>query len=124
MRYWIVLVVSGVFEAVWATALGESHGLTRMLPAVVFLAALAVSMVGLGYAMSGLPASVSYAVWTGIGAAGTVGWAMLTGADQPTVWKLVFLAGIIGCAVALALVTPGDGERGALRPRSDAAEGP
>ncbi|MDX5317962.1 MAG: SMR family transporter, partial [Actinomycetes bacterium] len=48
---WFVLVVSGVFEAVWATALGKSEGFSRLGPSLVFVAALAVSMGGLAYAM-------------------------------------------------------------------------
>ena len=70
---WIVLVLSGVLEAVWATALGRSEGFTRLAPTVVFLVALAASMVGLAYAMRGLPVGTAYAVWVGIGAALTAG---------------------------------------------------
>ncbi len=60
---WIVLVVSGVLEAVWATALGKSAGFTRLTPSIVFLVALTVSMAGLAYAMRTLPVGTSYAVW-------------------------------------------------------------
>lgn len=64
---WLVLVVSGVLEAVWATALGRSNNFNRLVPSVVFFAALALSMVGLAYAMRTLPVGTSYAVWVGIG---------------------------------------------------------
>ena len=60
---WIVLIVSGVLEAVWATALGRSEGLSRLWPTVVFLAALAASMAGLAYAMRVLPVSTSPSGW-------------------------------------------------------------
>ena len=50
-RAWLVLVVSGVLEAVWATALGRSDGLSRPLPAVVFVVALTISMIGLGLSL-------------------------------------------------------------------------
>ena len=69
---WFVLVLSGILEAVWATALGRSEGFTRLVPSVVFGVALVVSMAGLAYAMRGLPVGTAYAVWVGIGAVGTV----------------------------------------------------
>ena len=52
---WLVLVLSGALEAVWATALSRSDGLTRTAPALVFVGALALSMAGLGWAMRDLP---------------------------------------------------------------------
>ncbi|GAB2508069.1 DMT family transporter [Paramicrobacterium agarici] len=106
MRFWIVLLASSVLEAVWATALGESHGLSRLVPSMVFVVALTGSMLGLGYAMKGLPVSVSYAVWTGAGAALTVTWAMATGAEAASLLKVLFLAGIVACVVGLAVFTP------------------
>lgn len=78
---WIVLVFSGVLEAVWATALGRSEGFTRVGPSVMFGAALVVSMAGLAYAMRDLPVGTAYAVWVGIGASLTVIYAMATGAE-------------------------------------------
>ncbi len=101
---WFVLVVSGVFEAVWATALGKSEGFTRLVPSLVFVAALAVSMGGLAYAMRELPTGTSYAVWVGIGASLTVLYAMLTGGEPVSVLKVVFLAMIVGGIVGLKLL--------------------
>ena len=62
---WVVLIVSGVLEAVWATALGRAEGFTRLAPSNVFLVALALSMVGLSYAVKTLPAGTACAVWVG-----------------------------------------------------------
>ena len=101
---WFVLVVSGVLEAVWATALGRSENLSRPGPSVVFLVALALSMAGLAFAMRDLPVETSYAVWVGIGAVGTVSYAMATGAEPVSAAKLLFLAGIVGSVVGLKLV--------------------
>ena len=101
---WLVLVVSGVFEAVWATALGRSAGFTRLAPSIVFAVALALSMGGLAYAMRELPVGTSYAVWVGIGAVLTVAWAMATGAESVSPLKLLFLAGIVGCVIGLKVV--------------------
>jgi len=101
---WVVLVVSGLFEAVWATALGRSEGFTRFGPTVVFGLALLVSMGGLAYAMRELPTGTSYAVWVGIGASVTVAFAMVTGAEPASLVKILLILGIVGCVVGLKLV--------------------
>ncbi|MCV7431527.1 DMT family transporter [Mycolicibacterium bacteremicum] len=101
---WVILVVSGVLEAVWATALGKSAGFSRLWPSVTFAVALVFSMAGLGYAMRTLPISTSYAIWVGIGAALTVGYAMLTGSEGASLIKVGLILGIIGCVVGLKLI--------------------
>ena len=101
--YWLVLLASGVLEAVWATALGRSEGFTRWGPTAVFAVALAASMAGLAYAMRGLPIGTAYAVWVGIGAALTAGYAMWTGQEPASAVRLLLLAGIVGCVVGLKL---------------------
>lgn len=101
---WILLVASGVLEAVWATALGRAEGFTRLAPSLVFFAALAASMTGLALAMRELPIGTSYAVWVGIGAVLTVAYAMATGEEPVGVLKLVFLTMIVGGVVGLKLV--------------------
>lgn len=101
---WIVLVLSGVLEAVWATALSRSEGLTRLVPTVTFGIALLLSMAGLGYAMRTLPVGTSYAVWVGIGAVLTIAVAVVTGAETLSVTKVLLLAGLVGCIVGLKLV--------------------
>jgi quaternary ammonium compound-resistance protein SugE len=101
---WLVLVLSGVLEAVWATALGRSEGFTRPGPTVVFAVALALSMAGLAYAMRELPVGTSYAVWVGIGAVLTVVIAMLTAQEPVSVVRLLLLAGIGGCVIGLKVL--------------------
>jgi quaternary ammonium compound-resistance protein SugE len=101
--YWLVLVLSGVLEAVWATALGRSEGFTRLAPTAVFAAALVLSMGGLAYAMRGLPVGTAYAVWVGIGAALTAGYAMWSGDEPVSVLRMLLLAGIVGCVIGLKL---------------------
>jgi quaternary ammonium compound-resistance protein SugE len=101
---WIILVLSGVLEAVWATALGKSEGLSRLGPALVFFGALAASMAGLAYAMRDLPVGTSYAVWVGIGATLTVVYAMATGEEAISVLKVLFLIMIVAGVVGLKLV--------------------
>ena len=99
--YWLALVVSGVLEAVWATALGRSDGLTRLVPSAVFAAAALASFAGLAYAMSGLPTSTAYAVWVGVGAALTAAYAMASGAEPVSVARVLLLAGLVGCVIGL-----------------------
>lgn len=100
---WFILIVSGVLEAVWATALGRSDGLSRAVPTAIFFGALALSMGGLAYAMRELPVGTSYAVWVGIGATITVVVAMVIGDEAFSLVKLLFVAGIVGCVVGLKL---------------------
>ena len=95
------------FEAVWATALGASDGLSRPVPTVVFFVALALSMAGLGWALKHIPVGTAYAVWTGVGAALTVIYAMATGTETVSPAKIIFLTGIIGAVVGLKLVPSG-----------------
>ena len=101
---WLVLVLSGILEAVWATALSKSDGLTRLAPSVVFLVALALSMAGLAYAMRDLPVGTAYAVWVGLGAVLTATFAMGTGEEVASPAKVFLLAGIVGCVVGLKVL--------------------
>lgn len=102
---WILLVLSGVLEAVWATALGRSQGLSRLAPSVVFLGALLLSMAGLAFAMRELPVGTAYAVWVGVGVVLTVTYAMWTGSEPVSVLRLLLLGGIVGCVAGLKVLS-------------------
>ena len=104
---WIILLASAALEAVWATALGLSDGFSRPLPTAVFAVSATLSMVGLGHSVKSIPLGTAYAVWVGIGAALTVGWAMATGVEPASPLKLLFIAGIVGCAAGLKTLPPG-----------------
>lgn len=101
---WIVLLISAVLEAVWATALGYSEGFSVLAPSLVFIAALAASMAGLGWAARSIPIGTAYAVWVGVGAALTVSFAMLTGAEAFSLAKAAFIGGIVLAVIGLKLV--------------------
>lgn len=101
---WLVLIASGVLEAVWATALGRSEGFTRLGASVTFVVAVVASMVGLAYAMRDLPVGTAYAVWVGIGASLTVTYAMITGTEPASLVKVLLLAGIVVCVVGLKVI--------------------
>lgn len=101
---WVILIASGVLEAVWASALGASKGFRRLWPTVIFVVALVLSMGGLAFAMTTLPVGTAYAVWVGIGAVLTVAYAMIFGAERASVVKVLLLLGIIGCVIGLRVV--------------------
>lgn len=98
---WIILLASGVLEAVWASALGASDGLRRWRPAVVFFIGAVGSLVGLGIALQTLPTGTAYAVWTATGATLTVAWAMVRGTEPVSVAKILLIMGIVCCVVGL-----------------------
>ena len=100
---WLVLLVSGAFEAVWATALGRSEGFTRPIPSLIFVAALIVSMGGLAFAMRDLPTGTAYAVWVAVGAVLTVAYAMATGNESISLLKILCILAVVAGVVGLKL---------------------
>ncbi|MDQ2698506.1 MAG: SMR family transporter, partial [Actinomycetota bacterium] len=85
---WVILILSGVLEAVWATALGKSEGFTKLWPSIVFGITLVLSMGGLALAMRDISTGTAYAVWVGIGASLTVAYAMITGDESFSIMKM------------------------------------
>ncbi|MDA4109065.1 DMT family transporter [Mycolicibacterium holsaticum] len=102
---WLILIVSGAFEAVWAVALSKSEGFSKPVPIAIFVVALIISMGGLGIALRDLPVGTGYAVWVGVGAALTVVYSLATGAESASPIKVALLLGIVGCVVGLQLVS-------------------
>lgn len=101
---WVILILSGVLEAVWATALGKSEGFTKLWPSVIFGVGLIASMGGLAWAMRDIPTGTAYAVWVGIGAALTVAYAMITGAEPFSIVRTLLILGLVGCVIGLKVV--------------------
>ncbi|MDQ7878871.1 multidrug efflux SMR transporter [Microbacterium sp. QXD-8] len=101
---WVILIVSGILEAVWATALGKSEGFTKLWPTVIFGVSLVLSMGGLAWAMRDISTGTAYAVWVGIGAALTVAYAMITGDEAFSIVRMLLIVGLVGCVVGLKLV--------------------
>ncbi|HZQ32908.1 MAG TPA: SMR family transporter [Mycobacterium sp.] len=100
---WIVLVISGLFETVWAAALSESRGFSRPVPVGVFAVALVLSMAGLGYALQSIPVGTGYAVWVGIGAVGTALYGIAVLGESTGAARLVCLALIVAGVIGLKL---------------------
>ena len=126
-RAWAVLLVSAVLEAVWATALGSGLGIHRLPATLVFLVALTASMLGLAQAMRTIPIGTAYAVWTGVGAALTVLWAMASGAQAVHWGQIGLIAGLVACTLGLKLVDGADsvdaGRAGPVTPAEGAGPG-
>ena len=100
---WFVLVVAGLFEIGWAVGLKYTEGFIRLWPTVGTVAAMAISVGLLGVAMKELPIGTAYAVWTGIGAIGTVILGIVLFGDSAATGRLVCVAlifsGIVGLKV-------------------------
>ena len=101
---WVILLASGVLEAVWATALGRSDGFKKKIPTIVFIVASILSLGGLGIALHTLPTGTAYAIWTATGASLTVIWAMITKVEKASLAKVLMLCGIVACVVGLKVL--------------------
>ena len=97
---WMWLLIAGAFEVVWAVGLKYTEGFTRLGPSVVTLGAMALSIVFLSQALKSIPLGTAYAVWTGIGAVGTVLLGMVLFGESRDLIRLVcifvIVAGIAG----------------------------
>ncbi|WP_124054830.1 DMT family transporter [Arcanobacterium ihumii] len=102
---WLVLILSAVCEAIWATALSFSNGLSSFAPTMVFFLALTASMLGLGYASKTISISVAYSVWVGIGSVLTMLTAFAFEQENPTALKIMFLAGIVLAVIGLKVLS-------------------
>ncbi len=100
---WVLLVIAGGLEVVWATTMTLSEGFSKPLWAVVTVAAMAASIVLLAQAIKTLPMGTAYAVWTGIGALGSVILGIIVFKEPVTAARLFFAAllliGIVGLKV-------------------------
>mgnify|MGYP001217209508 CR=1 FL=1 len=102
---WVVLVVAGGFEVVWAIGLKYTDGFTRLWPSVATVVAMVASVVLLAWAMKTLPVGTAYAVWTGIGAVGTVILGIALFGEAATLARLACVGLIVAGIVGLKLVT-------------------
>lgn len=103
---WLLLVVAGLLEVVWALGLKYTEGFSRLAPSVVTVAAMVASMGLLGVAVKTLPIGTAYAVWVGIGAAGTAIGGMLLFAEPPSPARIALLALLVVTIVGLKLTAP------------------
>lgn len=97
---WLILLIAGLLEVVWAIGLKYTHGFTRLMPSVITAVAMILSIVLLSWAMKTLPVGTAYAVWTGIGAVGAAIAGILLLGESASLARILSLclivAGIIG----------------------------
>jgi quaternary ammonium compound-resistance protein SugE len=98
---WLSLGIAGVFEVVWAVGLKYTDGFSRLWPSVFTLLAMAVSLYFLAQAIRTIPLGTGYAVWTGIGAAGTAIMGIVLFAESTHVMRLLCIALIVAGIVGL-----------------------
>ncbi len=93
---WLILLVAGILEVVWAIGLKYTDNFSRLWPSLGTLAAMAASVWLLSVAMKTLPVGTAYAVWTGIGAVGTVIMGIILFGEAATLMRLACMGLIIG----------------------------
>ena len=98
---WFVLFLSGLFEVAWAIGLKYSEGFSKFWPSVFTVVCLAISMAGLAYAVRSLPVGTAYAVWTGVGAIGTVILGMVLFNEPKDLVRILFISMILGGIIGL-----------------------
>ena len=103
---WLLLLVAGLLEVGWAVGLKYTDGFTRPMPTVLTISAMIVSIALLGLAVRTLPIGTAYAIWTGIGAVGTVIAGIILLNEPVSVPRLVCVCLIITGIIGLKLVTP------------------
>jgi quaternary ammonium compound-resistance protein SugE len=104
---WLILILSGALEAVWAAALhraAQATGRRRLLPGLVFFVSVLASTGGLAVAMQSIPAGTAYAVWVGVGVVLTSAYAIITRVERATAARIALLGGIAASVVGLKLV--------------------
>ncbi|KAB2875127.1 MAG: quaternary ammonium compound efflux SMR transporter SugE [Pseudorhodoplanes sp.] len=103
---WLALLVAGLLEIAWALGLKYSDGFTRLWPSVATLAAIAASFAFMAAALKSVPFGTAYAVWTGIGAAGSVLAGMILFNEPADLARLGCLVLIVTGIVGIKIVTP------------------
>src|SRR5687768_3960212 len=103
---WVILLVAGLFEVGWAVGLKYTHGLTRFWPSVANAASMVVSLGMLCVALRTLPLGTAYAVWTGVGAVGTVLVGIWLFGESAEVARLACIGLIVAGILGLKFVSP------------------
>ena len=103
---WLLLLLAGLFEVAWAIGLKYTDGFSRPLPTLLTLSAMGVSVLLLAMAVKQLPLGTAYAVWTGVGAVGTVILGITLFGEAASWGRLISLGLIVAGIVGLKLVTP------------------
>jgi quaternary ammonium compound-resistance protein SugE len=103
---WLFLTIAGLLEVVWATSMKQSQGFTRLAPSIVTIVAMIVSFILLAVAMKSLPLGISYTVWVGIGAVGSVILGVAYFHERLNPWQVLCVVLIGAGIIGLKLSTP------------------
>ena len=104
--HWFYLALAGALEIVWAIGLKYTEGFTRPIPTLITVVAMVASVALLGLALRHIPVGTGYAVWTGIGAAGTAILGIVLFGEPATTMRLGCIALIVAGIVGLKLASP------------------
>lgn len=107
---WIILIIAGLFETVWAVALKYSDGFTRLWPSVITVIAMIISLYLLALSLKTLPLGTAYTIWTGVGALGAVIYGIFVFGESKELLKLLFVMMILGGIIGLRAVSAKDSE--------------
>jgi quaternary ammonium compound-resistance protein SugE len=103
---WVYLILAGLLEIGWASSMKQVEGFTRLWPTLFFVFCLVASLLLLARAARELPIGTAYAVWTGIGAAGTVLVGILVYKEPATALRMLCLTTLIASIIGLRIATP------------------
>ncbi len=98
---WVYLFIAGIFEIVWAIALKYSNGFKNLIPSIITIVGMIISFGFLSISLKNLSVGTAYAIWTGIGAIGTVIMGVILFKDIISPIKILFLIMIIGGIIGL-----------------------
>ncbi|SMO89776.1 quaternary ammonium compound efflux SMR transporter SugE [Melghirimyces algeriensis] len=102
---WVILVIAGIFETVWAVGLKYTQGFTRLVPSLITVAAMWISFWLLSTSLKSLPVGTAYAIWTGIGTLGAVLFGIFF-LGEPRDWtRLLFIALLLFSLIGLKLTS-------------------
>ena len=103
---WIILFIAGLLEVVWAFAMKQSHGFTKLVPSVITIGTMIASFGLLSVAMRTLPLGTAYTIWTGIGAVGVATLGVVLFSESASPARLGCIALIVAGVVGLKLFSP------------------
>ncbi|WP_373962768.1 quaternary ammonium compound efflux SMR transporter SugE [Kosakonia sacchari] len=101
---WLILLIAGLLEVVWAIGLKYTHGFTRLMPSLITVTAMVASVVLLSWAMKTLPVGTAYAIWTGIGAVGAAVAGIVLLGESASVARILSLCLIVAGIIGLKLI--------------------
>ncbi len=102
---WIYLFAAGVFEIGFTTALRYTEGFSRVTPTAIFILCILASFACFEVAIRDIPLGTAYAIWAGIGAAGTVILGIFIFGEPVTFWRMFFMTALIASIIGLKLVS-------------------